>query len=241
VLTSPSDDRRSGPLEPFEKRALIGFSIAAILQAILGTDRVRMGGGSYAEVAVVAIGIVACAVLWFLRVRAWKGRGIAVPVGLLIATAGFYAAYSAVNAPFAGWLSRFSVPVALLLVGALLLFSDQEWQFQRWIFALAALAFVLSQSVLTFEARSGASALAATRAGVASSGVMGELQMIQVAKAHVDGINARDAGAGIVVSRWLADDDTVVGFGTVRSVPAAFRAEVRGGQVVQFQIYGGQR
>ena len=231
------DRRRTGPLEPFEKRALGGVIAAAGIQALLGAYRATIIGGPLVRPLIASAAILACGALWLLRARQAPGHAVVMPIGLLIATAGFYAGYSAMNAPFTGVLSRFSVPAALLLAGALLLFAEQDWQFQRATFALAAIAFALAQTVLTIEARNASQPIAMTSA--VQTGVLGELQMVQVARAHVDAINAGDPNARIVVTQWIVDEDIVAGFGTARARPAAFRAQIRGGRVAQWQIYGG--
>lgn len=239
MLTSLVDRRRTGPLEPFEKRALSGFVTAAILQTVLGVYRATALGDLIMRPLIASIAIAVCGALWLLRVRRAPGHAVVMPIGLLIATAGFYAGYSAMNAPFTSVFSRFSVPAALFLAGAVLLFAEQDWQFQRAIFALAAIAFLLAQIVLTNEAHNTRNAVAATSAP--QSGVLGELQMVQVARAYVDAINARDPNVRIVVTQWIVDEDIVAGFGTARAKPAAFRAQIRDGRVAQWQVYGGEQ
>jgi limonene-1,2-epoxide hydrolase len=124
-----------------------------------------------------------------------------MPAGLLVATAGIYSGYTAMNAPFSGFLSRYSVPILLLLLGALLLFADQEWQFQRSIFVLAAIAFATVQVVLTMEARSGGRPIPPA-AGVRTEtgGIIGEMEMVQVARSFVDAINAHNPNAIVALT-----------------------------------------
>ena len=240
-------------MEPFEKSALIGFVVAAIVHASLGLYR----GDSFLLGTIV---IVVCAALWFLRARRMSGGVLAVPAGLFLATIGLYSAYTATNTPFIGILGRFAVPLLLVFTGALLLFADQDWQFQIVPFSLAAIAFVVAQVVLTTEAKSGNRSLPAqTRT---SGGVIGELQLIPIAQSFVNAINARDAAAiaamttpdhrfidsngdssqqvpdyQITVTRWIVDDNTVVAFGTSSGAPAVWRATVRNGKIAEWQVY----
>jgi hypothetical protein len=239
LLSSLVDRRRTGPLEPFEKRALSGFIVAATIQALLGVYRATLDGDPIVGALAASVSILVFGALWLLRVRQAPGHVVVMPIGLLIATAGFYSAYSAMNAPFVGVLSRFSIPAALFLAGAVLLFAEQDWQFQRATFALAAIAFLVAQVVLTIEARNAGAPI--RTASDTRSGILGELQMVRVAREHVDTINARDPNARIVVTQWIVDEDVVAGFGTMRSKPAAFRAQIRGGRVAQWQVYGGER
>lgn len=220
------------PLERFETIALTGFGVAALLQAVLGTFR---SDGSPAGPLLVAVGILACGGLWLLRVRRMAGGGLAVPVGLLLPTIGVYAAYTASNVPFVSFLGRYSVPALLICTGALLLFAEQEWDFQIFTFALAGIAFVIAQAVLTLESRVAAQPLPVQRQ--TAGGVIGELQLVALAQAYVDDVNAREATANITVSRWIVEDNTVVGFGTTSGHPSVVRAEFRSGKVVEWWVY----
>lgn len=233
MLDALPDGRRRGPLERFEKIALAGFAIAALIQAILGVGR---ADGAYAAPLLSAFGILLCGGLWLLRARRMPGGVLAVPAGLFLAAIGLYSAYTATNVPFVSFLGRFAVPVLLILTGALLLFAEQDWQFQMVPFALAGVAFVVVQAVLTFESRSGAQPLAAQNSSTPGS-VIGELQLIPMVQSFVDAINARDAAAKIIVTRWIVEDNTVVGFGTAAGRPAMMRAEIRNGKVVEWQVY----
>ena len=210
------------PLERFEKIALTGFAVAALIQAVLGS-------------LLAAAGILLCGGLWLLRVRRMTGGGLAVPVGLFLATMGVYSAYTATNVPFVSILGRFAVPAALVMTGALLLFAEQDWEFQRVTLALAAIAFVVAQVALAIESRSEVRPTPARSDGT----VIGELRLIPMARAHVDAINARDAAAKITIARWIAEDNTVVGFGTASGKPAAMRFEFRDGKIVEWQVYTG--
>jgi hypothetical protein len=231
LLDPLPDERRRGPLERFEKIALTGFAVAALLQTILGVYR----GGSYVEPLLVAIGILLCGGLWLLRARKMAGGVLAVPVGLFLATIGVYSAYTASNVPFISFLGRHSVPLLLIFTGALLLFAEHDWQFQIVPFGLAAIAFVVAQMVLTIESRSDGQPVAVSQK--AAGGVVGELQLVPVTRAFVDSLNARDAAAKIAVTRWIVEDNTVVGFGTAFGKPAVLRAEFRGGDIVEWQLY----
>lgn len=226
------DERRRGPLERFEKIALAGFAVAALTQAILGVDR---ADGSYAGPLLAAIGILLCAGLWLLRARRMRGGVLAVPVGLFLATMGVYSAYTATNVPFISFLGRFALPVLLIFTGALLLFAEQDWQFQIVTFALAAIAFVVAQAVLTVESRSEGRAVPVQSS--APSGVIGELQLVPLTQSFVEALNARDASAKIIITRWIAEDNTVVGFGTASGKPAVVRAEFRNGEIIEWQVY----
>ncbi len=229
MLEPVAEERRRGPLERFETIALIGFAVAALAQAILGF--IRAEGVS---VLLAAIGILFCGALWQLRARRMFGGVLAVPVGLFLATIGLYSAYSATNVPFVGFFGRFSVPLLLICTAALLLFAEQDWQFQRVPFALAAIAFVIVQVVLTVESRSVGRAPPATeRVG---GQVMAEMELIATARSHVETLNARDAAA-ITVTRWIAEDNTVIAFGTASGKPAAMRAEFRNGKIIEWQVY----
>ena len=231
MLDPLPDERRRGPLERFERNALIGFAVAALLQAVLGVYR----SGSYVGPLLVAIGILLCGGLWLLRARKMFGGVLAVPVGLFLATMGVYSAYTATNVPFVSFLGRFSVPVLLIFTGALLLFAEQEWRFQIVPFGLAAIAFVVAQVVLTREARSDGQPVLVQSS--VQSGIMAELQLVPVTRAFVDSINARDPKATITVTRWIVEDNTVIGFGTAFGKPAVVRAELRGGKIIEWQVY----
>lgn len=232
MLDPPPDERRRGPLERFEKAALTGFAAAALIQAILGVYRAH---GAYAGPLLAAIAILLCAGLWLLRARRMPAGALAMPVGLLLATIGVYSGYTANNVPFVSVLGRFAVPVLLVLLGAVLLFAEQDWQFQLVPFALAAIAFVVAQAVLTVESRSDGRPIP-TQTSVAG-GVAGEVQLIPLARSFVEGINARDAGARITVTRWIAEDNTVIAFGTAAGKPAAMRIEFRDGKIIEWQVY----
>jgi hypothetical protein len=246
-------------LEPYEKRAIAGFAVATAIQAIAGVYRAGFGG------VLVAFGIVIVGAFWLLRVRKLPGHALAIPVGLLIATAGIYAGYTAKNAPFVGFLSRFSLPLLLVLVGALLLFAEQEWEFQRWVFALAGILFIVAQTILTMEARAGGQPIPATSSAISGgSPIRSELEMVQVGRSFVDAINAHDSVAiaalttpdrrfidsrgnaiaavpndRIEVTRWMSDGNTIVAIGTAAGAPAAWRAVIRDGKVAEWQLYGG--
>lgn len=191
------EKRRSGPLERFEKCALLGFAIAALIEMILGVVR----GGALVGSLLVAVGILLCAGLWLLRARRMPGGALAMPIGLLLATAGVYSGYTATNAPFVSVLGQFALPVALVLTGAVLLFAEQDWQFQIVPFALAAIAFVVAQAVLTIEARSGESPIPTRSSGSgASGGIIGEMEILPIAQSFVAAINAHDAAAIVAMT-----------------------------------------
>lgn len=228
MLDSSPDERRRGPLERFEKTALTGFGIAALVQAILGIVRARgLHGGSL----LAAIGILLCGALWLLRARRMPGGVLAVPAGLFLATIGLYSAYTATNVPFVGFFSRFSIPLLLIFTGALLLFAEQDWQFQRVPFGLAAIAFVVAQAVLTLESRSEGRAVPVP--SQPAGGVLGEMQLIPAAQSFVSTLDS------IAITRWIAEDNTVIGFGTASGKPAAIRIEFRDGKIVEWQVYTG--
>jgi hypothetical protein len=253
LLEPIPDKRRTGPLEPFEKIALAGFVLAALIQAVLGSYRAHAQQGSYAGPLLVAAALLACGGLWLLRTRRLPGALLAMPAGLLLATAGIYSGYTATNVPFVSILGRFSVPVLLLFLGAVLLFAEQDWQFQIFPFALAAIAFVVVQVVLTVEAQSAGQPIPVQRSSRgAVGGVIGEIQLIPLARSFVDAINARDAAAirvlttiapeqlpayPITVTRWIAEDNTVIAFGTASGKPAAMRVEFRDGKIIEWQVY----
>jgi ketosteroid isomerase-like protein len=191
LLTPPQEERRTGPLEPFERYALIGFALAALAEALLGSYRAHLAGESYLAPLLTAFGIAIIGALWLLRARHEKFGFAATPIGLLLATIGVYTGYSAMNAPFVSFLGRYAVPLLLVLIGALLLFAEQEWEFQRVPFVLAALAFVLAQVVLTNEARVGAKSIPSARVG----GIIGEMQVVPIAQSFVAAINVHDAAS----------------------------------------------
>jgi hypothetical protein len=131
-----------------------------------------------------------------------------------------------------------------------LLFAEQDWQFQRVPLVLAAIAFVVVQVVLTREARSDGRAIPARDS--VSGGVMAEVQLIPLARSFVEAINTHDAAAiraltaipaaqlpeaPIAVTRWIAEDNTVIAFGTASGRPAAMRAEFRDGKIIEWQVY----
>jgi ketosteroid isomerase-like protein len=189
LFDAPEEHRR-GPLERFEKFALLGFAGAALIEILLGVVR----AGSIVGSLLVALGILSCAGLWLLRARRMPGGGLAVPLGLLLATAGVYSGYTATNAPFVGVLGRFAVPAALVFAGAVLLFAEQDWQFQIVPFALAAIAFVVAQTVLTIEARSdGAPIPMRSSVSGGGGGIIGEMEILPIAQSFVAAINAHDA------------------------------------------------
>lgn len=247
MLEPVPDERRRGPLEPFEKIALTCFAVAALIQAILGVYRAH---GAYIGPLLAAIGILVCGGLWLLRARRMPAGMLAVPTGLFLATIGVYSGYTATNVPFVSFLGRFAVPALLIVTGALLLFAEQEWSFQVVTLVLAAIAFVVAQAVLTVESRSEGQPIP-TQSRV-SGGVLGEMQLIPLARAFVDAINTRNATAigalstipaerlpygTIAVTRWIAEDNTVVAFGTVSGRPAAIRAEFRDGKIIEWRVY----
>jgi hypothetical protein len=247
LLDPLPDERRRGPLELFEKIALAGFALAALSQAILGAVRAH---GSWIGSLVTAIAILLCGGLWLLRARRMSAGVLAVPAGLFLATMGVYSGYTATNVPFVSVLGRFAVPALLVLLGAVLLFAEQDWQFQRVPLALAAIVFVVVQVVLTGEARSDGRPIPMQNS--VSGGVLGEVQLIPLARSFVEAINAHDAAAiralttipaeqlpdyPITVTRWIAEDNTVIAFGTASGKPAAMRAEFRDRKIVEWQVY----
>lgn len=234
MLSPVSEERRTGALEPFEKTALAAFALAAMIEAALGLYRARD-----ASALIVPLLIAGCGGLWFLRERRMRGGGIAVPVGLLIATLGIYSAYTAINTPFLSIFGRFAVPALMIAGGAVLLFADQEWPFQRVPFAIAAIAFLVAQGTLTLEARNG-SRVTATAATKLDGGIAGELELIPIAKTFLDQESAR-THVPVEVTRWIAEDNTVVAFGTSSGAPAAWRFELRNGKIVEWQTYGGAK
>jgi ketosteroid isomerase-like protein len=202
LLDSFQEERRTGPLEPFEKRALAGFALAAIVQAILGCYRASLLGGPYLRPLSSAAAILICGALWLLRTRRAPGGGVAMPVGLLLVTAGVYSGYTATNVPFVGFVARFCVPFLLVTLGALLLFAEQEMQFQIVPFALAVAAFLIVQFVLTGEARSDGKPIpaAVSRGGIGESTIIREMEVGQVARSFVDAINEHDPSAIVALS-----------------------------------------
>jgi ketosteroid isomerase-like protein len=194
VFASPDDERRTGPLDSFETRVLIGFAVAAVAQAVLGSWRASIAKDGYGSPLLAALGIVVCAVLWLLRYRHQRGSGAAQVAGLLLGSAGLYGAYSATNAPFASFLERYSVPLLLVLVGALLLFAEQEPRFQAVVLVLAALAYVLVQVVLTREAVGAGGVQRTART------IVDKMEPRETARAFVNAMNAHDAVAIVTLA-----------------------------------------
>lgn len=194
MFATPDDDCRTGPLDPFEKRVVAGFAVAALIQAALGSWRATIVKDSYGTPLFAAVGILVCAALWLLRFRHQRGSAAVQVTGLLLGTAGLYGAYTATNVPFAGFLERFSVPALLFLLGGLLLFAEQEPSFQRVLLILVALAFVLVQVVLTREARGAGGAARAERTIVAG------MEPRETARAFVNAINAHDPAAIVALA-----------------------------------------
>jgi ketosteroid isomerase-like protein len=200
LLTGPTEERRTGPLEPFEKRALIGFAFAAIAHAILGCYRANVIGSPFFAPLLTAAGILVCGVLWLRRARHATGGALATPLGLLLVTAGVYSGYTALNVPFVGLVARFCVPVLLVFLGATLLFAEQEIEFQIVPLVLAAIAFMVVQVVLTREARVGAKPIPAPRDDLAGSTIVAEMKSSEVARSFVDAINAHDPAAIVALT-----------------------------------------
>jgi len=202
LLESPFDERRTGPLQPFEKRALIGFALAAIAHAVLGCYRAGLLGVPYVRPLMSAVAILVCGALWLRRSRRAAGGALAMPVGLLLVTAGVYSGYSALNVPFVGFLARFCVPLLLIFLGAVLLFAEQENQFQIVPLVLAAAAFVVVQVVLTSEARSDAKPIptSVARGGIGESTIIREMELVQPARSFVEAVNAHDPAAIVALS-----------------------------------------
>ncbi|MDP9191505.1 MAG: nuclear transport factor 2 family protein [Acidobacteriota bacterium] len=202
MLTALHEGRRTGPLEPFEKRALIGFALAALAHALLGCYRANLLDIPYVRPLLSAAAILVCGALWLRRFRRAAGGALATPVGLLLVTAGLYSGYSALNAPFVGFLARFCVPLLLVFLGAALLFANQEAEFQIVPFVLAAAAFVLVQVVLTEEARSDGKPIPASvrRGGVDESTVIREIELVQPARSFLEAVNAHDPAAIVAVT-----------------------------------------
>jgi ketosteroid isomerase-like protein len=223
LLESPVDERRTGPLDPFEKRALIGFALAAIAQAVLGCYRAGLLGVPYIRPLMSAVAILVCSALWMRRSRRAPGGGLAMPVGLLLVTAGVYSGYSALNAPFVGFVARFCVPLLLIFLGAVLLFAEQESQFQIVPLVLAAVAFVVVQVVLTSEARSDAKPIPTSvrRGGVGESTIIREMELVQPARSFVEAVNAHDPAA--IVALTTADHRFIDSLGN--TIAAAKLAE----------------
>jgi ketosteroid isomerase-like protein len=202
LFESPLDERRTGPLDPFEKRALIGFALVAAAQSLLGCYRAGLLGVPYVRPLLSAAAIMVCAALWLRRLRRAAGGAVAMPVGLLLVTAGVYSGYSAMNVPFVGFVARFCVPLLLVLLGAVLLFAEQDHQFQIVPLVLAAAAFVVVQVVLTNEARSDAKPIPASvrRSDIGQSTIIREMELVQAARSFVDAINAHDPAAIVALA-----------------------------------------
>lgn len=202
LLTSHLEERRTGPWQPFEKRVLSGFALAAIVHAILGCYRANVLRTPYAGPLLSAAGILFCGALWLRRARRAPGGSLATPVGLLLVTAGAYSFYTALNVPFVGIVARFCVPVLLVFLGATLLFAEQEIGFLIVPLALSAAAFVVVQVVLTREARSeGKPVPASTRRDpLAGSTIVAEMKSSEVARSFVDAINAHDPAAIVALT-----------------------------------------
>ena len=149
--------------------------------------------------------MLVCGALWLRRSRRAAGGGVAMVVGLLLVTAGVYSGYTATNVPFVGIVARFCVPLLLVFLGALLLFAEQEIQFQIVLFILAAAAFIVVQIVLTTEARSDGKPIPvrAQRGGIGESTIINEMNLVQAARSFVDAINAHDPVA--IVALTTAD------------------------------------
>ena len=203
MLTSHLEERRTGPLEPFEKRVLAGFALAAIAHAILGCYRAHELGTSYLAPLLSAAGLLVCGALWLRRVRRAPGGTLAMPIGLLLVTAGVYSGYTALNVPFVGVVARFCVPLFLVFFGATLLFAEQEIEFQTVPLVLAAIAFVIVQVVLTREAGSGAKPIPPRRDDLAGSTIVAGMRSSEVARSFVEAINAHDPAA--IVALTTAD------------------------------------
>lgn len=197
LLENLQEERRTGPLEPFEKRALIGFALAAVAHALLGWYRAGLLGVPYLGSLLSAAALLVCGALWLRRFRHAAGGALAVPVGLLLVTAGAYSGYAAMNVPFAGFVARFCVPLLLVFLGAVLLFAEQETQFQIVPLVLAAAAFVVVQAVITSEARSDGQPIPASvrRGGVGESTIIREMELVQPARSFVEAVNAHDPAA----------------------------------------------
>jgi ketosteroid isomerase-like protein len=219
VFATAEDERRTGPLDRFEKRVLIGFAVAAVAQAALGGWRASIDKDGYGTPLVAALGLLVCAVLWLLRYRHQRGSGAAQVAGLLLGTAGLYGAYSATNAPFASFLERFSVPLLLVLVGALLLFAEQEPRFHAVVLVLVGLAFVLVQVVLTREAL-GAGGVRRTERTIET-----QMEPRETARAFVNAINAHDPAA--IVALATADHRFIDSLGNTIA-PAVLRGAWEG-------------
>ena len=214
MLDSLQEERRTGPLEPFEKRALIGFALAAVVHAIVGCYRAGVLGVPYVRPLLSAAAILVCGGLWLRRFRRAAGGGLAMPVGLLLVTAGVYSGYSALNVPFVGLVARFCVPLLLIFLGAVLLFAEQETQFQTVPLVLAAVAFVVVQVVLTDEARSDGKPIPASvrRGGIGESTIIREMELVQPARSFVEAVNAHDPAA--IVALTTADHRFIDSLGT---------------------------
>lgn len=194
MFAAPDDDRRTGPLDPFEQRVVVGFAVAALIQTALGSWRANLAGDGYGTPLLAAVAIVGCAALWLLRYRHQRGSAAVQVAGLLLGTAGLYGAYTATNVPFSGFLERYSVPALLFLLGGLLLFAEQEPSFQRVLLILVALAFVLVQFVLTREARGAGEAARSERT------IVHGMEPRETARAFVNAVNAHDPAAIVALA-----------------------------------------
>lgn len=214
VLDSLQEERRTGPLDPFEKRALAGFALAALAHALLGSYRAGLLGVPYVRPLLSAVAVLVCGVLWLLRFRRGAGGALAMPVGLVLVTAGVYSGYSALNVPFVGFVARFCVPLLLVFLGAVLLFAEQETQLQIVPLALAAAAFLVVQVVLTSEARSDGKPIPATarRGDISQSAIIREMELVQPARSFVEAVNAHDPAA--IVALTTADHRFIGSLGT---------------------------
>ncbi len=214
VLDSLQEERRTGPLHPFEKRTLAGFALAALAHALLGSYRAGLLGVPYVRPLLSAVAVLVCGVLWLLRSRRAAGGALAMPVGLVLVTAGVYSGYSALNVPFVGFVARFCVPLLLVFLGAVLLFAEQETQFQIVPLGLAAVAFIVVQVVLTSEARSDGKPVPATvrRGDISQSAIVREMELVQPARSFVEAVNAHDPAA--IVALATADHRFIDSLGT---------------------------
>jgi ketosteroid isomerase-like protein len=205
LLESLQEERRTGPLDPFEKAALTGFALTAIAHALLGCYRAGLLGVPYVGPLLSAAAILVCGALWLRRFRRAVGGALAMQVGLLLVTAGVYSGYSALNAPFVGLVARFCVPLLLVFLGAVLLFAEQERQFQIVPLILAAASFIIVEVVLTREARSEPKPIPASvrRGGAGGSTIIREMELVQAARSFVEAVNAHDPAA--IVARTTTD------------------------------------
>ncbi len=198
MFANAVDERRRGPLERFEKLVLAGFGSGGLAQVVLGCERAHVLGQSFAGAMLAAAGMLVCALLWFLRERKAPVGAIAVPVGLLVGTAGIYSGYTATSVPFSSLLQRFAVPLLLVLFAAVLLFADQEWPFQRVVLGLTAIAFVVAEMTLTLEAHG--ARLFGTANAARSVSSIAPMQPREVTRAFIDAINAHDAAAIVALT-----------------------------------------